>query len=64
MQKIYVLSSDIHCVKYAKTRDFLQCLFSRLRFCHYTEKYRYDSVHIRKNTDQENPAFWYILRSD
>ena len=53
MQKIYVLGSDIRCVKYVKTRDFLQCLFFRLRFCHYTEKYGYDSANTRKNTDQK-----------
>ena len=29
-----------------------------------TGKYRYDSLDVRKNKYQKNPAFWCILRSD
>ena len=64
MWKMYVLRSDIHCVKYAKNKCFLWSVFSRLQFCPYAGKYRYDSVLIWENTDQKMSAFPHALRSD
>ena len=50
---MYALRSDIHCVKYAKTRAFSDPYFPV-----------YDSVHMRENTDQRKPAFRHSARSD
>ena len=63
MWKMYVLRSDIHCVKYAKM-GLLWSVFSHLRFCPYMEKYGYNSVDIRENKDQKKSAFQHIFRSD
>ena len=40
--------SERHCVKYVEN----------------TRKYEYDSLHIRENTDQRNPVFRHISRSE
>ena len=62
-----------HCVKYAEIRAFsglyfLVCGQSRIRifpsnFCRNTGKYRDDSVHILKNTDQRKLVFRRSSRS-
>ena len=46
MRKIYVLHSDIHCVKYAKTRASSDLYFPVK-----------DSVHMRENTDTIMPIY-------
>ena len=54
-------SNRRHCMKYAKIRAFSDTHFpvygQNLRF---TEKYAYDSVHIRENTYQRKSGFWGI----
>ena len=50
---MYVLRSDIHCVKYAETRTSSDPHFPV-----------YDSVHTRENTDLKKPAFQHSVRSD
>ena len=56
-----------HCVKNAEIRAFCNLYFpvfgQNRKFCPNTGKYRYDSVHIRENTDSRNPVFGHISRS-
>ena len=60
MWKIYVLHSDTHLVKYAKTRTSFDEYFLNYD----SAWYRYDSLDVRKNRYQKNPSFWCILHSD
>ena len=50
---MYVLRSDIHCVKYAETRTSSNSYFPV-----------YDSVYTRENTDPKKPAFQHSVRGD
>ena len=54
----------IHCVKNHEIWAFSNpdfAVFGQNRiFCLNTGKYRYDSVHIRGNTDQRKPVFGHV----
>ena len=58
---MYILRSDIHCIKYATIRAAFDPYFPVYDSVFKRGKYGYDSVQIRRNRDRRKPVFQYIL---